>query len=201
MAQTRRMLLLVAAAALLVAGWAGSAAEARDRPTEPRLIVHQGCQYLFDGLYGGWFDVVGLEPNTEYFFYYVGIGGHYFTTDEAGARAGVGGGEHTEPFELTIRISRGAEIVLEEHVAFTRPCTDFPGAFPATKEDCKHGGWRQFDFESKRECIRFVKREARQYCRGERDVIGRQAFREKYGRGKHNRRAMRRCIKQTIRAS
>jgi hypothetical protein len=46
-----------------------------------------------------------------------------------------------------------------------------------------------------------VKRQARQYCRGERDVIGREAFREKYGRGKHHRRAMRRCVKQTIGAS
>jgi hypothetical protein len=72
MAQTRRMLLLAVAAALLVAGSAGSAAAAQDKPREPRLIVREGCQYLFDGLYGGQFDVVGLEPNTEYLFEYVG---------------------------------------------------------------------------------------------------------------------------------
>jgi 6-phosphogluconolactonase (cycloisomerase 2 family) len=71
---------------------------------------------------------------------------------------------------------------------------------PTTKEQCKHGGWREFGFKSKRKCIRFLKRQARQSCRAERDSIGRQAFREKYGKGKHHRRAMRRCVKQAIRA-
>jgi hypothetical protein len=202
------MLLLIVTAALLVAGSAGSAAGARDEPT---ISVREGCQYLFDGLYGGWIDVAGLKPNTEYVFSYgPGLGAAYFTTDDAGAYPAVGGGEHTEPFELNVQVlldpnhnlgDGDDSVVLEEHIAFTRPCTDFPSPFPATKEDCKHGGWREFDFESKRECIRFVKRQARQYCRGERDVIGREAFREKYGRGKHHRRAMRRCIKQTIGAS
>jgi DNA-binding beta-propeller fold protein YncE len=69
---------------------------------------------------------------------------------------------------------------------------------PTTKDQCGHGGWREFGFESKRQCIRFVKRAARDDCRAERDEIGRQAFRKKYGRGKHHRRAMHRCIKQAI---
>ena len=69
---------------------------------------------------------------------------------------------------------------------------------PTTNEQCKHGGWSQFGFESKRKCIRFVKRNARRACHAERDAMGRRAFREKYGRGEHHRCAMRRCVKQAI---
>jgi hypothetical protein len=154
----RRMLLLAVTAALLVAGSAGSAAGARD---EPELIVRQGCQYLFDGLYGGQLDVVGLQPNTEYFFYYVGTGGSYFTTDEKGAYVGVGGGQHSEPFEITVQIWDDASLVLEKHIAFTRPCTDFP-AVPTTKSQCKKGGWLSFGrFKNQGQCIRFVKHGSR----------------------------------------
>jgi hypothetical protein len=72
---------------------------------------------------------------------------------------------------------------------------------PTTKEQCKHGGWRDFGFESKRKCIRVVKRQARQSCRAERATSGRGAFREKYGRHKHHGRALHNCIKQTVSAS
>jgi hypothetical protein len=162
----RRLLLLAVTTALLVAGSAGSAAGARD---EPELIVHQGCQYLFDGRYGGQIDVVGLQPNTEYYLYYVGIGGGSFTTDEQGAYVGVGGGEHTEPFELTVQIWDVAGLVLEQHIAFTRPCTDFP-AVPTTKSQCKKGGWRSFGrFKNQGQCIRFVKHGSKRHSAGLRD--------------------------------
>jgi hypothetical protein len=166
----RRMLLLAVTAALLVAGSAGSAAGARD---QPELIVRQGCQYLFDGLYGGQFDVVGLEPNTRYFFYYVGIGGSSFTTDEHGAYVGVGGGDSSEPFELTVQISNAVpgnqSIVLQEHIAFTRPCTDFP-AVPTRRSECKKGGWRSFGrFKNQGQCIRFVKHGPKRHSAGLRD--------------------------------
>ncbi len=69
---------------------------------------------------------------------------------------------------------------------------------PTTKEQCRHGGWREFGFESKRECIRLVKDNARQSCRAERDAIGREAFREKYGRCEHHGRAIHNCVKQAI---
>ena len=135
MAQMRRMLLLAVTAALLVAGSAGSAAGAREKPT---ITVREGCQYLFDGLYGGWIDVVGLKPNTEYVFSYgPGLGAYYFTTNDAGAYPAVGGGEHTEPFELNVQVlldpnhnfrDGDESIVLEAHFAFTRPCYTIPGA-------------------------------------------------------------------------
>ena len=71
---------------------------------------------------------------------------------------------------------------------------------PTSREQCKHDGWREFGFESKRECRHFVKRRARHICRAEREEIGRPAFREKYGKGKHHRRAVRRCVTRTVEA-
>jgi hypothetical protein len=176
MAQTRRMLLLVVAAALLVAGSAGSAAGARDKPT---LTVREGCQYLFDGLYGGWIDVVGLKPNTEYVFSYgPGLGAYYFTTNDAGAYPAVGGAEHTEPFELNVQVlldpnnnfrDGDESIVVEAHFAFTRPCYTIP-ALPTTKSQCKKGGWRNFDrFKNQGQCIRFVKHGPKQQAAGLRE--------------------------------
>jgi 6-phosphogluconolactonase (cycloisomerase 2 family) len=76
-----------------------------------------------------------------------------------------------------------------------------PPAMPATKEQCQHGGWREFGFKNQGRCVRFVKRNAREDCRAEREEIGRKAFREKYGSGKHHRRAMHRCVKEAIGAA
>jgi hypothetical protein len=160
----RRMLLLAMTAALLVAGSAGSAAEARDN--KPTIIQRQGCEYLFDGLYGGNLDVVGLEPNTEYVFSYgPGNGASYFTTDNAGAYLAVGGGDSAEPFEQTVQVLLDGSIVVEGHFAWTRPCTDFP-AVPTAKSQCRKGGWRNppattFPFIASRfknqgDCVRFV---------------------------------------------
>jgi hypothetical protein len=170
------MLLLAVTAALLVAGSAGSAAGARDN--KPMIIQRQGCQYLFDGLYGGNLDVVGLEPNTEYVFSYgPGNGAAWFTTNDAGAYLAVGGGEHTEPFEQTVQVlldpnhnfpDGDESIVLEGHFAWTRPCTDFP-AVPTAKSQCRKGGWRSFvttwpvayRFKNQGDCVSFVKRGSR----------------------------------------
>jgi hypothetical protein len=172
MAQMRRMLLLAVTAALLVAGSADSAAGARDKPM---IIQIQGCQYLFDGLYGGIFNVVGLEPNTEYVFSYgPGNGAGWFTTDDEGAYLAVGGGESSEPFEQTFQVlldpnhsfrDGDESIVVEGHFAWTRPCTDFPGV-PTAKSQCRKGGWRNFPttifpfhasrFKNQGDCVRFV---------------------------------------------
>jgi 6-phosphogluconolactonase (cycloisomerase 2 family) len=70
---------------------------------------------------------------------------------------------------------------------------------PTTREQCKDGGWREFAFKNRRQCMRFVKNRARKSCRIERDEIGPPAFREKYGNPKHDhRRAFRRCVRQTV---
>ena len=74
-----------------------------------------------------------------------------------------------------------------------------PALVPTAKKQCKHGGWKQWSFKKQGRCIPFVKRHARHSCRAARKVIGHHAFRKEYGKGKHHRRAMRRCIKEEIR--
>jgi hypothetical protein len=72
-------------------------------------------------------------------------------------------------------------------------------AVPSSKDQCKHGGWRNFPgFKSQGQCVRFVRHQARQKCVFERAAIGRAAFRAKYGQGEDRQRAMRGCIKQRI---
>jgi DNA-binding beta-propeller fold protein YncE len=74
-----------------------------------------------------------------------------------------------------------------------------PGLVPTTKKQCKDGGWRQWGFREPGRCIPFVSRNARHSCFVARKVIGRHAFHKEYGKGKHHRRAWRRCIKRTVR--
>lgn len=66
---------------------------------------------------------------------------------------------------------------------------------PTSKAQCKHGGWRRFGFKNQGRCIHFVKRHA---CTAERDRIGHQAFREKYGKGRHHRHASCNCVKHAV---
>jgi DNA-binding beta-propeller fold protein YncE len=74
-----------------------------------------------------------------------------------------------------------------------------PALGPTAKKQCERGGWMRFGFKRSVGCIRFVKRDARHSCRAARKVIGLHAFRKEYGKGKHHRRAWRRCVKQTVR--
>jgi hypothetical protein len=167
MAQLRRMLLLAVTAALLVAGSAGSAAAAQPHPTIFAEVEY--CEP--ENPYGSWFHVVGLEPNTEYLFLYlpVGSGGHWFTTDGAGARFDVGGSHWDRPFETGARISldpnhngvvdANESVAVEQHFRFARPC-ELP--VPPAKADCQKGGWRSFSrFKGQGQCIRFVKQGSR----------------------------------------
>ena len=162
MTQMRRMLLLAVAAALLVAGSAAPASAAK--PTTPTIFAKVDyCEQ-----YGASFNVVGLEPNTEYLFLYLspGGGGHWFTTDGAGAYLGVGGASWDRPFEIGVRmaldpnhngfIDANERVVLEQHFRFVRPC-ELP--VPTGKADCQKSGWRSFGrFKNRGKCIRFVNR-------------------------------------------
>lgn len=66
---------------------------------------------------------------------------------------------------------------------------------PTTKNQCRRGGGQKLGFKKSRKCIRAVKRKARHNCRGARDLLGRRAFRKRYGNAKHQQlRVMRRCI-------
>jgi len=66
---------------------------------------------------------------------------------------------------------------------------------PATKAQCDRGAWRQYDFKSHGECVRFVRHQAHQACIFERVAHGPAAFRAKYGRGQFQLNAMGRCIR------
>jgi hypothetical protein len=161
-----RIGVLVAAVGTAVAlglfGLANSQAAGAEAPT---LFV-SGCEGSPSEPYGGTLSVTGLEPNTMYLLHYVGIGGDYFTTDDAGGYAGVGGGSSSEPFELTVQIGRdlthdgfldaGESIAIEQHFTFDRPCGEKPPA-PTAKSQCKKGGWKQFGFKNQGQCIRSVK--------------------------------------------
>jgi hypothetical protein len=66
---------------------------------------------------------------------------------------------------------------------------------PTSKDQCKHGGWRDFpQFKNQGECVAFVEHVARSACVAERARIGRPAFRGKYGVGVRRRHALRRCV-------
>jgi hypothetical protein len=70
---------------------------------------------------------------------------------------------------------------------------------PTTKDQCRNGGWRTYGvFKSKRDCVSFVRHQARQECVFIRAAVGRPAFRAEYGSGVHKRHAMRRCIRQRM---
>jgi hypothetical protein len=69
---------------------------------------------------------------------------------------------------------------------------------PTSKDQCKNGGWAQFGFDNRRQCIRSVRQQARQECIFIRAADGRPAFRAHYGSGIHKRHAMRRCIRERM---
>jgi hypothetical protein len=71
-------------------------------------------------------------------------------------------------------------------------------ALPTSKDQCKNGGWGQFGFNNRKQCIRSVRQQARRECIYIRAANGRPAFRAQYGSGSHKRHAMRRCIRERM---
>jgi hypothetical protein len=69
---------------------------------------------------------------------------------------------------------------------------------PTSKDQCKHGGWAQFGFNNRKQCIRSVRQQARRECIFIRAANGRPAFRAQYGSGIHKRHAMRNCIRDRM---
>ena len=72
------------------------------------------------------------------------------------------------------------------------------GAPPASRSQCKAGGWQTFGFANRRQCVAAARRQARQECLFVRAAVGRPAFRDQYGGGIHKRHAMRRCVSQRL---
>src|SRR5262249_45606675 len=59
---------------------------------------------------------------------------------------------------------------------------------PTSRNQCRHGGWRNFpQFKNRGQCVAFVERAAIATCLTERAQTGRAAFRNKYGVGRRHR--------------
>ncbi len=193
----------VAVALAMLPASGGGAVAANANPasdTQPTLSLERNCE-VFKDSGDGTIDtrLTGLPPFTPFEWKLeisdgTGVGPVRFTTDANGNGSTDGfyiGSSTPETFTVTI-VWSGGTLTQSLYVDCSKP---------ASKKDCKRGGWRDFDFKNQGQCIRFVKRQARQGCRVERDAIGRQAFREKYGGGEHHGCAMRNCVKQAIGSS
>jgi hypothetical protein len=113
-----------------------------------------------------------------------GGGGGGFTTSGGGG----GGGSNLVPPGGAASVDKTAVPIVQ--ISYN--------LVPTTKAQCKNGGWRKYGgmFKSHRQCVAFVVKQARRSCVAERAKIGRQAFRKKYGLGRHHLHALRRCIYQ-----
>jgi len=91
-------------------------------------------------------------------------------------------------------------ITVSENVEPSRDVTVVDAQpFPATRDQCKHGGWRSYGiFKNQGACVAFVIREAVQACVFEQAAIGRTAFRSKYGGGRFDLFAMLHCIARYV---
>ncbi len=90
------------------------------------------------------------------------------------------GGEY---LDVTGQFTNGRAVVFDAPVV------------PTSKAQCQSGGWRNFSqFTNHRQCVAFVRQQARISCLAERATIGRMAFRIKYGKGRYHRHALRRCV-------
>jgi len=70
---------------------------------------------------------------------------------------------------------------------------------PTSRAQCANGGWQTFGiFNNQRDCVSFVRHQARQECIFIRAAVGREAFRAEFGSGIHKRHAMRRCIRERM---
>jgi hypothetical protein len=118
--------------------------------------------------------VTGLQPNTSYgvraTFASGGTVSTIFTTDDAGS-SGLGGVRGPEPFELRVVIwlnpdgdfdqDAGEPTVLDQVLVIDQPCAPAHLKQPASKEQCKDGGWRSYPgFKSQGDCVSFVNRSA-----------------------------------------
>ena len=71
------------------------------------------------------------------------------------------------------------------------------GFEPATKAECKNGGWRTFGtFKNQGDCVSFVRHQARQECIFIRARHGAAAFRAWFGIGVAKLHPMRSCVRQ-----
>jgi hypothetical protein len=147
---------LAAALALVISVLPAAASGDPVRTTEPTLTLVRQCDVFPAGISSANVLLTGFPPLTSFELTLVfgenGLGPVQLTTDESGSfdladigALGIGPAEWT----ATVVWSGGT---LTESLFVD--CSQ-----PASKEDCKNGGWREFGFKSQGECIAFVVRE------------------------------------------
>ena len=100
------------------------------------------------------------------------------------------------PAEAPTTCPSNLSVALEPAISGDLVVHDAP-ALPASKDQCKNGGWQTFGiFNNQGDCVSFVRHQARQECIFIRARHGAAAFRAWYGSGVHKRHAMRRCVRQ-----
>ena len=141
--------LVCAAAAALAGPYAGASAAAA-RATQPTLSLEKDCE-TFPGFNSVHITLAGLPPFTEFVGTLVAPGGSTFgpaslTTDASGSFEITIGTQEPGTFEATVDLSTGT---LTQSLFVD--CST-----PASKEECKHGGWQRFGFKNQGQCIAFV---------------------------------------------
>ena len=141
--------LVCATAAALAAPYAAASA-APARATQPTLSLEKDCKTL-PGFNSVNITLAGLPPFTEFVGTVVTPEGFFGSSSETTDTSG-GFGPLTigtqEPgiFEVTVVWSAGT---LTQSLFVD--CST-----PASKEECKHGGWQRFGFKNQGQCIAFV---------------------------------------------
>jgi hypothetical protein len=170
-----KLILTMAITALLVVGPRASAAQAA--PTA--FMTNDRCFDPAHPVYGGTINLAGLEPNTQYNFNYMSLGGGGFpiTSDGQGNVPGAGGVSGVAPFELTIWVWRDLDrdglldnadpLVIAAHFSVDQPCQD---NVPVRNQSvqCQHDRWqgilfqivRGTAFQNQGQCVQFVSKAA-----------------------------------------
>jgi hypothetical protein len=120
------------------------------KATQPTLSLKKDCE-TFPGFNSVNITLAGLPPFTEFVGTLVAPGGNTFgpaslTTDASGSFELTIGTQDSGIFEATVVWSTGT-LTKSLYV----DCST-----PASKEECKHGGWKQFGFKNQGQCIAFV---------------------------------------------
>jgi hypothetical protein len=130
---------------------AAVASAAAATATQPTLSLERDCE-TFPGFNSVSITLAGLPPFTSFEGTLVAPGGNTFgpaslTTDASGSFELTIGTQEPGIFEATVVWSTGT-LTQSLYV----DCST-----PASKEECKHGGWRNFpQFKNQGQCIAFV---------------------------------------------
>jgi hypothetical protein len=155
-ATLRASLAALAVAAIAAPGLSSVASGKAVGPTQPTLTVVRDCERFPDPYNSAHATVRGLPAFTPFeatlgFPVGNGVGPIKLRTDANGTwdQASLGFVGTGDPGIWTYTIVwSGGTLTQSLYIDCTKP---------ASKQDCRNGGWRDFDFKNQGQCIRFVK--------------------------------------------